>query len=578
MDLPKPRLPLGQSDFRALREQGYAYVDKTTLVTEVLEANAQVLLLARPRRFGKTLNLSMLRYFLEKRSEDLTPLFAGLHVETSSSAQPHFQRYPVLFLTLKDVKETTWAECREGLAMVLAGLYREHQYLLDAGTLRPHEQEAFTAILHGTASAAQSAGALRELSRLVALHHGKPVVILIDEYDTPLHAAYHGRYYDQAIGHLRNLLSGGLKDNPHLFKGVLTGILRVAKESIFSGLNNLAAYSILRPEFSTAFGFTEAEVEALAQLSEPPAAIHELREWYNGYRFGDHTLYNPWSVINFLDSADRKFRPYWIATSSNDLVRQLLSTGPLGLRTELETLLRGDTVDKPVEEHIVLRDLDTKPDAVWSFLLLSGYLRARELYTDDRDLQWGRLDLPNREVRAELSAMVHSWMSARVGGATEVEALLQALLRGDATTVERYLSRMLKVSLSYHDTGGPEPERVIHGFMMGLLVSLGREYEVRSNRESGFGRYDVMILPCTPGHPGVVLELKTIETNANTRPTAALAKALDQIREREYATELIERGASPCIEMAAVFDGKRAWVAKAEGSAPPSGSDPGPNP
>lgn len=563
MDRPKLRLPIGQSDFRVLREQGYAYVDKTAFVTEVVDANAQALLLTRPRRFGKTLNLSMLRCFLEKRPESFTGLFAGLEVERSEAARAHFQRYPVLFLTLKDVKEATWDGYLSRMAGVIAGLYREHAYLLEGDVLQTYERDAFVAALSRTAPPVQSVDALRELSRLLALHHGQRVVILIDEYDTPLHAAYHGHYYDQAVGHLRNLLSGGLKDNPHLFKGVLTGILRVAKESIFSGLNNLAVYSILRPEFATAFGFTEAEVAALAELAGPPAVMDGIREWYDGYRFGGQTLYNPWSVINFLDSSDREFRPYWIATSSNDLVRELLSAGPLGLRAELEELLRGGTVDKPIEEHVVLRDIETRPDAVWSFLLFSGYLRARELYTDARDLQRARLDLPNREVRADLHAMVESWMNVQLGGSTEVQALLQALLRGDARTLERYLSRMIKVSLSYHDTGGPEPERVIHGFIVGLLVTLGPEHEVRSNRESGYGRYDVMVLPRMPGRPGVVLELKTVDADAGETPTAALEDALRQIRERDYATELRERGASPIFELAAAFDGKRAWVARA---------------
>jgi hypothetical protein len=566
VDRPKLRLPIGQSDFRVLREQGYAYVDKTAFVTEVLESNAQALLVTRPRRFGKTLNLSMLRCFLEKRSEDLSSLFAGLEIERSESARPHFQRYPVLFLTLKDVKEATWEGYLAGVGDVLARLYGEHMDLLDTEVLRPHERETFTAILHGTASPSQTAGALRELSRLLELHHGQRVVILIDEYDTPLHAAYHGHYYDQAVGHLRNLLSGGLKDNPHLFKGVLTGILRVAKESIFSGLNNLAVYSILRPEFATAFGFTEAEVEALAELAEPPAAMDGIRKWYNGYRFGGQTLYNPWSVISFLDSADREFRPYWIATSSNDLVRELLSSGPQGLRAELEALLRGGTVDKPVEEHIVLRDIETNPDAVWSFLLFSGYLRARELFSDESHTRWARLDLPNLEVHAELTSMVRRWMSAQVGGSSEVQALLQALLRGDARTVEHYLSRMIKTGLSYHDTGGPEPERVIHGFIVGLLVGLGPDYEVRSNRESGYGRYDVMVLPRTPGRPGLVLELKTVDDDAGETPQVALEAALRQIRERDYSTELRERGASPIFELAAAFTGKRAFVARADAS------------
>ncbi|MCA9707997.1 MAG: AAA family ATPase, partial [Myxococcales bacterium] len=457
MERPKLRLPIGQSDFRVLREQGFAYVDKSSFIVEVIEASAQVLLLPRPRRFGKTLNLSMLRYYLERSPEDRRGLFTGLEVEHSEAAGAHQQRYPVLLLTFKDIKESSWEACFAGLAGVLSGLYREHAYLLDGDALQPQEREAFMAILHGSPSPAQGVAALRELSRLLARHHGERVVILIDEYDTPLHAAYHGQYYDQAVGHLRNLLSGGLKDNPHLYKGVLTGILRVAKESIFSGLNNLAVYSILRTEFATAFGFTEPEVAALVERGGSPETLDGIREWYDGYRFGGQTIFNPWSVINYLDSADREFRPYWIATSSNDLVRELLISGPQGLRAELEALLAGGVIDKPVEEHIVLRDIEAQPDALWSFLLFSGYLRAREVYTDALDLRWARLDLPNREVRAALNAMVQSWMSTRVGGSSEVEALLQALLRGDARTLQHYLSRMMKVSLSYHDTGGPEP-------------------------------------------------------------------------------------------------------------------------
>ncbi|MCX4239667.1 AAA family ATPase [Paraliomyxa miuraensis] len=569
MDRPALRLPIGQSDFRVLREQGCAYVDKSAFIVDVLEASAQVLLLPRPRRFGKTLNLSMLRYYLDRtppgsRGEDRSGSFAGLAVEGSEIARLHAQRYPVMFLTFKDVKELSWESCVERMSNVLAGVYREHVYLLDSDVLQPHERETFTAILREKATVAQGATALRDLSRWLALHHGERVVILIDEYDTPLHAAYYGRYYEQAVGHLRSLLSGGLKDNPYLFKGVLTGILRVAKESIFSGLNNLAVYSILRPEFATAFGFTEPEVAELAALAGSPEALGGIREWYDGYRFGEQKLYNPWSVLSFLDSADRKFRPYWITTSSNELVYDLLATGPRGLRTELEMLLAGGTVDKPIDEHIVLREIETKPDAVWSFLLFTGYLRARELYTDALDLQWARLDLPNREVRAALNAMVQSWMSEQVGGSSELQALLQALLRGDTRTLERYLSHMMKVSLSYHDTGGREPERVIHGFIVGLLVGLQPDHEVRSNRESGYGRYDVMVLPRSPGRPGVVLELKTIDVEHGETPSAALDDALHQIRERDYSTELRERGASPIIELAAVFDGKRAWVARAK--------------
>ena len=558
----RPRFAIGTSDFAKLREGGFAYVDKTSLIQEVVDTGAEVLLFPRPRRFGKTLNLSMLRYFLEKSEEHRAPLFAGLIIESTGSARTHFQRYPVLFMTFKDVKALSWDQCFQAITGVLADIYREHRYLLEGGTLAPHEAEAFTAILTGRATEVQCWRALADLSRHLRAYHRERVVILIDEYDTPIHAGFACGYYDQAVTFFRNFLSGGLKDNPSLFKGVLTGILRVAKESVFSGLNNLAVYSILRPELSASFGFTEDEVAALAALLDEPHEPELLRgigAWYNGYCFGGRVIYNPWSVLSFLDSADHQLRPYWVSTGSSEIVRELIFSGPEGLQAEMEILLGGGDVDKRVEESIALRDVARSPDAVWSFLLFSGYLTATDVRSVEGEVR-ARLRVPNKEVAGELAGMVKAWLHQQVGGSAEVERMLEALLRGDARTVERYLSRMVKASLSYHDTGGDTPERVYHGFIVGLLVSLGPRYEVRSNRESGFGRYDVMVLPRAAGEPGVVLELKTIDVEEGETKEAALADALRQIRERDYATELRERGAHPIHELAAVFDGKRAWV------------------
>jgi hypothetical protein len=553
------RLPIGISDFRKLREEGFYYVDKTAMVDVVVASNAEVLLAPRPRRFGKTLNLSMLRYFFEKSAEDRSPLFAGLAVASSEIARPHFQRYPTIFITFKDVKATSWDDCIIGIQNVLAEAFGEHAYLQQQTSLAPEDLELFRAIRSRKASAADCKMALRLLSRLLAQHHGERVVILVDEYDTPIHAAYTNRYYDEAIAFFRDFLSSGLKDNSHLFRGVLTGILRVARESVFSGLNNLVVYSLLRSELAPYFGFTEPEVEALARAAGAEDRLADLRAWYNGYLFGGQVIYNPWSVLSFLSSADRVFRPYWVATSSNDLVRDLLVNGPGGARVELESLLAGGTIDKRVVENVALRDLEVRPDAVWSLLLFSGYLKAVETYIQDH-AEWVKLAIPNQEVALELSDMVRAWMEQRAGSADDVERMLRALLGGDARTVERYLSRMMKASISYFDTAGPEPERFYHGLVVGLLASLGSRYEVRSNRESGFGRVDVMVLPRAAGQPGVVLELKTVDVDEGETPEAALGAALSQIEERDYAAELRERGAAPIWQMAAVFDGKRADV------------------
>jgi hypothetical protein len=563
MPPPSVRFSIGISDFRELREGGFSYVDKTALIDEVLADPAKVVLLPRPRRFGKTLNLSMLRYFFEKSAEDRGPLFAGLAVASSESARAHVQRYPVIFLTFKDVKPSAWDDCLAQMAEVLSGTYGEHRYLLTEGNLAPEDANIFRAVLERRATKAALVGALKLLSRLLAEHHREQVVILLDEYDSPIHAGYTRGYYDDVIAFFRDFLSGGLKDNPHLWKGVLTGILRVAKESLFSGLNNVTVYGILRSEYAPYFGFTEPEVRVLAEAAGRPELLDDIRSFYNGYLFGGVSIYNPWSVLSFLASADKELLPYWIDTSSNDLVREALITGPAGVRAELEVLLAGGAVDKRIEENIVLRDLSTDPGAVWSFLLFTGYLKPVDLRLDAGERR-ARLAVPNAEVTVALRKMTRAWIETQVGGSDALEALLSALLRGDARVVERHLAHMVKVNLSYFDTAAPEPERFYHGLVVGLLAGLGPGYEVRSNRESGFGRCDVMVLPRTAGQPGVVLELKRVDTEAGETTEKAFAAAFRQIRARDYAAELRERGAAPIHPMAAVFEGKRVLVRTAE--------------
>jgi hypothetical protein len=563
MHRPAVRLPIGISDFRELREGGFYYVDKSGFIEEVLDESAKVLLVPRPRRFGKTLNLSMLRCFFDRRDDDVRPLFAGLAIEASQGAQAHFQRHPVIFATFKDVKPTTWEECEAGVANVLARTYWDHRELSSGGHLAPEDARIFDAILERRASKSELVIALELLSRLLARHHRERVIILIDEYDSPIHAGYAHGYYDEVIAFFRDFLSGGLKDNADLFKGVLTGILRVARESLFSGLNNISVYSILRSRLATAFGFTEPEVRALAEATGRLEALDGIRDYYNGYLFGGQAIYNPWSVLSFLDHSDGVFRPYWIETSSNDLVRQLLLTGPQGVKAELETLLAGGSLERHIDENIVLRDISARTDAIWSFLLFTGYLKAVEVSYEEGEPS-ARLVVPNREVANALRRMVRLWFEVAAGGADQLQSLLDALLRGDAPVVERHLARIVSASVSYFDVASPEPERFYHGLVVGLLAGLGPRYDVRSNRESGFGRCDVMVLPKQAGQPGVVLELKRVEGEAGESTEQALAAALQQIRERDYAAELRERGAAPIHELAAVFDGKRVRVRRGD--------------
>jgi hypothetical protein len=561
--LPRPpQLPIGISDFRKLREPGVHYIDKTDFVAGVLDSTAEVLLFPRPRRFGKTVNLSTLRCFVEKTDADLRPLFGGLAIEQRPAAWRHFQRYPVVFMTFKDVKASTFDLALAAMRQVIRAAYQEHRYLLDGGALDEQEKERFLQILAEEGGEVLYWGALADLSGYLHRHHGEKVVILIDEYDTPIHAGFSAGYYDRVIQFFRAFLSGGLKDNPHLWKGVLTGILRIAKESIFSGLNNLVVYSVLRPAFATSFGFTPDEVARLAREIGCEAALPEMERWYDGYRFAGETLYNPWSVLNFLASEDRVFRPYWLASGSLDLVRDILLSRAGDEEDELEALLRGKRITKLIDENVALRDLPPGADVVWGFLLFTGYLTATRV-RQKGGLVEVRLAVPNREVRAAYRTVFRTWLSQGLGDGKRVKDLARAILAGDVGTIERLLEDLLLRSLSAHDTGrGPgEPERVYHAFVLGLLVWMGPRYRVTSNREAGHGRCDVMIAPREAGQPAAVLELKVVDKRRRETPARAMAAALRQLRQKDYAAELRAAGAGTVHEMGVVFDGKRVRAA-----------------
>jgi hypothetical protein len=557
------RAPIGISDFANLREEGAYYVDKTRLIVDVLEGGAQALLLPRPRRFGKTLNLSTLRTFVEKSAIDRSTLFEGLEVWGSQEARQHFQRYPVVFHTFKDLKAPTWQDTLAAIRGVVAAELQRHRYLLDGTVLAPEDKDRFARMLREEAEPTSYWSVLGMLSRWLAAHHGERVFILIDEYDIPIQAAYANGYYDEAVAFFRNFLSAGLKDNPHLMRGVLTGVLRIAKESIFSGLNNVDVCSILTTKFSTAFGFTQAEIERIATDIGDPRIAEHLQDWYDGYRFAGHTIYNPWSVLNYAGHPEDGCRPYWVLTSSADVLRGLVLERGHRMDEELGVLLAGGTVSKVVSEHLVLRELETDEDAVWSLLLMSGYLTARAVEQRGADLH-AELVIPNKELHHVFRTSVTSWVKAGLGGrSAQIEKLLRAMLGGDEATFEELLGRLVQGTFSYHDAQGAEPERVYQAFLLGLTVHLEETHLVRSNRESGLGRYDVAVIPKRAGEPGVVVELKQLRSWRDEALEAALDSALAQIASRGYAAELEAAGARPIHCYGVVFDGKQVWLRRA---------------
>jgi hypothetical protein len=560
IDLIRPPLsgPNSLSDFRELRREGLHYVDKSLLIRDVIDDAAKVILLPRPRRFGKTLNLSMLRAYFSKDEADSWPLFAGLAIaEAGDAYRAHQGRYPTISVTFKDIKARTWQDCRAALALLIGDLFGAHSDLLEGGALRPGEREDFSAILERRADNAVLWSSLRLLSHLLHRHHGERVLILVDEYDTPIHAGYTGGYYEDVIEFFRNLLSGGLKDNTALYKGVLTGVLRVARDSLFTGLNNLDVYGLLRREYATYFGFTEAEVQALLARGDRAAELQQVQRWYNGYVFGGQVIYNPWSVLSYLKNQDPTPRPYWVDTSGNELIRELLLQQQGGTLGEAwQQLLRGESIERPIRDSVALRDLREEPGLLWSFLLFTGYLKVVALRQQERTLL-GSLAIPNEEVAALYEGQFTLWLDQGLGGDEERRAFLRALLAGRADEVERYLETLLLRHASFHDTAFvPQPERFYHGLVLGLLTSLSKDYDVRSNPEAGYGRCDLLIAPRQPGRPGVVLELKVADRRRKETLAAALKDAQRQLIERDYAASLRQGGASVVHELAVAWQDK----------------------
>lgn len=555
----KKKLPVGISDFRTVIEDDYYYVDKSLLIKELLDNGSQTVLLLRPRRFGKTLNLSMLRYFFERTGDDTSRLFRHLEIWRQGETYTSYRgKHPVIFLTFKDVKSRDWETCSEHLRRVIGEEYRRHRYVLDYGTLDTDEQAEYRGIIERTVGEVAYETSLKKLSVYLERHHGRKTVILIDEYDTPIQGGYMHRYYDEVVHFMRSLLGGALKDNTSLEKGVLTGILRVAKESIFSGLNNLEVCTLLRSDFSTHFGLLDGEVERLLTDYEVGTPIREVKDWYNGYMFGGTTIYNPWSLINYAKSWQEGLQPFWVNTSGNDLIRELLTECGADVKEELESLLRGESILKEINDNIVLRDIQDSSSAVWSFLLFSGYLK---IVSQERELRLrGEVRIPNREVAFVYEDIVRGWFASG-RRSKQHRQLLEALTNGDMETFEEVFRDFVVHAFSMFDAGGVQPENVYHAFVLGLLVSLQDDYEVKSNRESGYGRYDVMLIPKgEAGHhanrrKGIVFEFK--KTRRNETLEEAAAAALRQIEEKNYEAELQARGVRDILKIGLAFQGKQ---------------------
>lgn len=550
------RLPIGISDFKEIIDDDYAYVDKTLLIEELVEKGGKVTLIPRLRRFGKTLNLSMLRYFFEKGKEDTSYLFKSLNIWKTEKYRTLQGQFPVIFITLKDVKHFSWEDSFASLSKIIATEISRHRYLLEGNLLTHEEKEDYQKLVQKKGDQVLIEQSLLLLSTWLHRYHNKRVVLLIDEYDTPAHAAFVGKFYDQFIGFLRNWLSAGLKDNMYLDRGVLTGILRIAKESVFSGLNNISTFTILNEMFGDKFGLLESEVKELLEHYNLSEKLDDMRTWYNGYRVGSCSgIYNPWSVLNCIAN-NGNLAPYWVNTSENALVKQLISQGTDDFKADIEQLLKGEVIEQDIEEGIVFSELHQNPGAIWSLLLYSGYL------TLDQTPSYGtpcHLRIPNAEVKELYNSIILSWFNQSIHK-HKYQLLLRSLTSGDVDTFSRLFQEFMLSSVSVFDVPAEASEKIYHGFVLGLLIGLSDRYEVKSNRESGLGRYDVMLIPKNPTDLGLVLEFKKVDQFEKMTLEAAAQSALAQIESRLYAQELYDRGIKRILYLGLGFQGKQVLI------------------
>ncbi len=556
---------IGIQDFETIRQNNIFYVDKTSFIKEWWESEDSVTLIARPRRFGKTLNMSMLEYFFSIKCADREDLFEGLEIWKEEKYRQLQGTYPVISLSFANVKEPDYESTEYRMCQIMKKQYENFSFLLKSQVLSDAEK-AYYRRMTEEMNRQDASMALHNLSEYLYRYYGKKVIILLDEYDTPMQEAYVHGFWEEIVSFTRSMFNSSFKTNPYLLKAVMTGITRISRESIFSDLNNLKVVTTTSNEYATAFGFTEKEVFAALEecgLSEQKQGV---KNWYDGFTFGDYTdIYNPWSVINFLDTG--RYGAYWANTSSNSLVGKLIREGDADIKNTFESLLRGESIECPIDEQIVYNQLDGNETAIWSLLLASGYLKVLDYEKQNAEGITKEMiytvGLTNGEVKIMFYDMVRGWFR---GARKSYNDFIKSMMAGDLKTMNHFMNRLTLQVFSYFDTGngpmGAEPERFYHGFVLGLLADLDDRYVITSNRESGFGRYDVMLEPRYPEEKAFILEFKVHDSEDEKDLKETVAAAHEQIEEKQYETTLIAKGIEKerIYKYGLAFEGKKVLI------------------
>ena len=544
---------IGTSDFKKMRVQDFYYIDKTMYIKDIIDNKSEVLLVTRPRRFGKTLNMSMLKYFFDIKQKDSEELFEGLKIMNQDEKYTSkLGAYPVIYLTLKDAGLMNYEYMIMQMKTIMMDMFYEHRYVLDSDKISTGEKNIFTRILNAEATDIDLVNSLKVLSKMLYIYYDKPVIVLIDEYDVPIQSAYINDYYDEAINFLKTFYGATFKDNPYLEKTVLTGVSRVAKESIFSGANNFVVYTIMDNEFADDFGITEEEMDKVIEDFQIEDQKEEIRKWYDGYKIGDiEGIYNPWSILNYLNK--RELMPYWVNTSSNDLIKMTLKNSTT-VKEQIERLLNDEAVEVNINLETVIVGIEDQEENIWGLMLQTGYLKIEETVSLTEGIY--KVKIPNLEIKELFRGIVRDWFNNKVIG-NNLKSILKDLVQLNLIEFEKKFKVLVKEMFSYMDVGENTAENFYHAFVLGMLVGLKDSYYVNSNRESGFGRYDIMLEPKEKNGNSFIMEFKVMEDMEEKTLEDTIENAKKQIEEKGYEENLRERGFTHITKMVYAFHGKQ---------------------